>query len=474
MSCVNAILSKTAKARFLKQGWTPGDISERSGVSFKTQNGSLVLEGTLPEIQAAREFIKNGCYQAKAVMKEPENEDDNLEYVNNLNTMESINRVQTEKTLSKSFQDNPKPFQDNQKPMIKDQKVGIISSGSLKDDFQKQDINAANRPLSSVNVQEPKNQAIRDRVRVLIPVFDYKVLEKFFSLPSEVTSKVDVRRRSSEHVEIWGNSDTVQPYEDTKKKIESMHKMLINVSRKFFYHIEKHLKFHEEQLRMIISDAHILIHDQNVFVITTANVSEQTIVDIFLSSKDKIEGEKGDKRGHRVQLPVFEQQTMSAKPLFGKKDKYVYVMQGNVFSDWLEGYDCLVNPTNEYLDLGMKGGLSAAVHELAGNEVQKECSDIIHRKKKIEIGDCVVTKAGNLKYKHIIHAVVRLWKGFSSTKDQNQDALGHIKGVVTKCLSLASKEKMKSIVFPAIGSGKYILLFLVVLDLYLAIVSYCQ
>lgn len=447
---MNAIVSKTAKARFLKQGWTPDDIAERSGVTLKSQNGSLVLEGSLPEIQAARDFIKNACYQAKAVMKEPENEDENLEYVNNLNTMASINRVQTEEALSKSLQDNPKP-------MKKDEKVSIISSGSSKDEFQKQDINTANHPLSSVNVQEPKNQTIRERVRVLIPGFDYKVLEKIFSLPSEVTSKVDVRRRSSEHVEIWGNSDTVQPYKDTKKKIEGMHKMLINVSKNLFHHIEKHLKFHEEQLRMVLLDSHILIHEQTVFVITTANVPEQTILDIFLSSKTKTEGEKGNQRGQHVQMPVFEKQTTSAKPLFGKKDTCVYVMQGNVFSDWLEGYDCLVNPTNEYLKLGKKGGLSAAVHEQAGNKVQEECLSIIDREKKIEIGDCVVTKAGNLKYKRIIHAVVRLWKGFSSTKDQNQDALGHIKGVVTKCLSLASKHKMKSIVFPAIGSGKYIL-----------------
>lgn len=46
-------------------------------------------------------------------------------------------------------------------------------------------------------------------MRVFILVFDYKVLEKFFLFLFEVISKVDVRRRSFEYVEIWGNSDIV-------------------------------------------------------------------------------------------------------------------------------------------------------------------------------------------------------------------------------------------------------------------------
>lgn len=81
---------------------------------------------------------------------------------------------------------------------------------------------------------------------MFILVFDYKVLEKFFLFLFEVISKVDIRWRSFEYVEILGNSDIVKLYEDIKKKIESMYKIFINVSRNLFCYIEKYLKFYEE------------------------------------------------------------------------------------------------------------------------------------------------------------------------------------------------------------------------------------
>uniref|UniRef100_K1PFM0 Poly [ADP-ribose] polymerase 14 n=1 Tax=Magallana gigas TaxID=29159 RepID=K1PFM0_MAGGI len=125
-------------------------------------------------------------------------------------------------------------------------------------------------------------------------------------------------------------------------------------------------------------------------------------------------------------------------------------MNGDVLS--FDGFDCLVSPTNEHLDL-KKGGFSAAILARAGEKVQEECFKAISNRNKIEVGNCVSTTAGNLNYSLIIHTVVCPWRYFSS-KYRAQDALNHIKEVVSRCLSLASKMKMRSIVFPAIGSGK--------------------
>ena len=60
-----------------------------------------------------------------------------------------------------------------------------------------------------------------------------------------------------------------------------------------------------------------------------------------------------------------------------------------------------VNTTNEQLNLAM-GTVSAIIAKLAGPVLQQECS----LKAPIKPGDVVVTSAGNLKCKHLLHTVL--------------------------------------------------------------------
>lgn len=92
MTCVNATVSKTARTKLLEQRWTENDISERSGVELKSENDILVLGGSLPEIQAAREFLKIACFQCKPAAREKETskvfENESLDFVNVLDKQE--------------------------------------------------------------------------------------------------------------------------------------------------------------------------------------------------------------------------------------------------------------------------------------------------------------------------------------------------------------------------------------------------
>ena len=61
--------------------------------------------------------------------------------------------------------------------------------------------------------------------------------------------------------------------------------------------------------------------------------------------------------------------------------------------------DAIVNPANERLILG--GGVAGAIRTKGGPEIQAQCNKI----GGTFVGGAVITTAGNLKTKHVIHAV---------------------------------------------------------------------
>ena len=101
--------------------------------------------------------------------------------------------------------------------------------------------------------------------------------------------------------------------------------------------------------------------------------------------------------------------------------------------------DAIVNAANERLILG--GGVAGAIRTKGGPEIQAEC-------KKIGgtfVGAAVITTAGNLKTKHVIHAVgPRMGEGNENEK---------LKNATLNSLKLADENNLKSISFPAISAG---------------------
>ncbi len=101
--------------------------------------------------------------------------------------------------------------------------------------------------------------------------------------------------------------------------------------------------------------------------------------------------------------------------------------------------DAIVNPANAQLVLG--GGVAGAIKRKGGDEIQAECDSI----GGTFVGGAVITGGGNLKAKHVIHAV-----GPSIVRGEDGDKL---KDATVNSLKLADENDLKSIAFPAISTG---------------------
>ncbi|XP_077176451.1 protein mono-ADP-ribosyltransferase PARP14-like [Paroedura picta] len=108
--------------------------------------------------------------------------------------------------------------------------------------------------------------------------------------------------------------------------------------------------------------------------------------------------------------------------------------------------DVVVNASNE--DLKHIGGLADALLKAAGPELQRECDEFVRKNGPLEPGCAVVTGAGNLPCKQLIHAVGPRWKSFEKEK-----CMLLLKKAVRESLQLAISHNYCSIAMPAISSG---------------------
>lgn len=103
--------------------------------------------------------------------------------------------------------------------------------------------------------------------------------------------------------------------------------------------------------------------------------------------------------------------------------------------------DAIVNAANQHLQLG--SGVAGAIRKKGGPSIQRECDDIRH----CDVGDAVITGGGNLKARHVIHAV----GPFGSDPDAN--AL--LRSATEASLRVGEANALRSIAFPAISTGVF-------------------
>ncbi|REC59067.1 O-acetyl-ADP-ribose deacetylase [Chryseobacterium pennae] len=109
--------------------------------------------------------------------------------------------------------------------------------------------------------------------------------------------------------------------------------------------------------------------------------------------------------------------------------------------------DAIVNAANSSLLGG--GGVDGAIHRAGGPKILEECRVIRNRQGKCSTGEAVVTTAGNLPSKYVIHTVGPVW---NDHKEKSSELLSNC---YKNSLKLAGDLGVKVIAFPNISTGIY-------------------
>ena len=109
--------------------------------------------------------------------------------------------------------------------------------------------------------------------------------------------------------------------------------------------------------------------------------------------------------------------------------------------------DAIVNAANSSLMGG--GGVDGAIHRAGGPEILKQCKEIVARQGQLPTGQAVITSAGNMKARYIIHTVGPIWHSGNRNEQQLLADAYH------NSLKLATENNLKSISFPSISTGAY-------------------
>ncbi len=102
--------------------------------------------------------------------------------------------------------------------------------------------------------------------------------------------------------------------------------------------------------------------------------------------------------------------------------------------------DAIVNPANSSGKMG--GGVAGAIKKMGGEQIEKEAM----AQAPIAVGEAVLTSAGKLLCKHVIHAPTMEKPGSKTNSEK-------VFRAVTAAIELAKKKKLRSLGFPGMGAG---------------------
>ncbi|XP_053803921.1 protein mono-ADP-ribosyltransferase PARP14-like [Vidua chalybeata] len=154
--------------------------------------------------------------------------------------------------------------------------------------------------------------------------------------------------------------------------------------------------------------------------------------------KEEEEEQKGGKAGDKMKRKVYYEKKLPGGIVVG-------VYKGNL-CDY--PVDVVVNASNEKLK--HIGGLADALARAAGPALQEECDELVRKLGSLQPGCAVITRAGNLPCKNVIHAVGPRWN-----EKELQKCVWLLRKTVKKCLQLADIYNHRSIALPAISGGIY-------------------
>lgn len=120
--------------------------------------------------------------------------------------------------------------------------------------------------------------------------------------------------------------------------------------------------------------------------------------------------------------------------------KILELVQGDITQ---QDVDAIVNAANSRLAGG--GGVDGAIHRAGGPSIMEECRRI----GGCPTGSAVITGAGNLPARYVIHAVGPIYIGGISGESEL------LASAYRSSLHIASKHGLKSVAFPSISTGAY-------------------
>jgi len=124
----------------------------------------------------------------------------------------------------------------------------------------------------------------------------------------------------------------------------------------------------------------------------------------------------------------------------------VVVKVGDITKEYV---DAIVNAANGSLMGG--GGVDGAIHRAGGPEILRECKEVraTQYPEGLPTGEAVITTAGKMAAKHVIHTVGPVYgRG-------GKDKAELLAACYRNSLNLAAEKGLKAIAFPAISTGVY-------------------
>lgn len=122
--------------------------------------------------------------------------------------------------------------------------------------------------------------------------------------------------------------------------------------------------------------------------------------------------------------------------------KIVELVQGDIAE---QEADAIVNAANSRLAGG--GGVDGAIHRRGGPEIMAETDRLYPQ--GCPTGSAVISGAGDLPARHVIHAVGPVWHGGGRGEAEQLAA------AYRRALELAAEHDCRSIALPALSAGAY-------------------
>lgn len=121
----------------------------------------------------------------------------------------------------------------------------------------------------------------------------------------------------------------------------------------------------------------------------------------------------------------------------------IELMQGNITD---QEVDAIVNAANAHLAGG--GGVDGAIHRRGGPAIMEETRR--RYPQGCPTGSAVISSAGNLLAKYVIHAVGPRWQGGNNREAEQ------LAGAYRRSLELAIEHQCQRVAFPALSTGAYL------------------